>query len=108
MDGADAVLEPVDSGFEAEVGTPDGESSAELSAQTPDSQQATPDDPYSSKSSKEYSAWLKGLKDADPEVNGKFARLSKDNHARLYQLQQMEPRGLDGVRGRRLCAAGCS
>lgn len=98
MDGADAVLEPVDSGSGAEIESSTGESSAELSGTPQDGQQATPDDPYSSKSSKEYSAWLKGLKDGDPEANGKFARLSKDNHARLYQLQQMEPRGIDGVR----------
>lgn len=58
------------------------------------------DDPYSSKSSREYSQWLKALREekANDPTSAKFARLSKDNHARLYQLQQMEPRGIDGVR----------
>ena len=58
------------------------------------------DDPYSSKSSKAYSEWLKAQREAfkdDPNAS-KFLRLSKDNHARLYQLQQMEPRGIDGIR----------
>jgi len=98
MDGMDAVIEPVDAGSVGEIESPTTPSSAELSTGNQGEQQPTPDDPYSSKSSKEYSAWLKGLKDADPEHNGKYARLSKDNHARLYQLQQMEPRGIDGVR----------
>src|SRR5271170_3222105 len=59
-----------------------------------------PDDPYSSKASREYSQWLKALREekANDPTAAKFARLSKDNHARLYQLQQMEPRGIDGVR----------
>ena len=58
------------------------------------------DDPYSSKSSRAYSEWIKAQREAfkdDPDAS-KFLRLSKDNHARLYQLQQMEPRGIDGIR----------
>ncbi len=63
-------------------------------------QHAESDDPYSSKASREYSQWLKALREekANDPASAKFARLSKDNHARLYQLQQMEPRGIDGVR----------
>src|SRR5215469_15054291 len=96
MDGMEAVAEPMEGAIGGENESPSSVSSAEFSPQTQTEQQ-TPEDPYSSKSSKEYSAWLKGLKDSDP-ANAKFARLSKDNHARLYQLQQMEPRGIDGVR----------
>ena len=58
------------------------------------------EDPYAPKGSREYSAWLKAQREKsgdDPQAN-KFLRLSKDNHSRLYQLQQMEPKGIDGIR----------
>lgn len=90
----DAVLEPIES---VEIESSEVESSLEL----PEGhQESKPDDPYSSKASREYSQWLKALREekANDPASTKFARLSKDNHARLYQLQQMEPRGLDGVR----------
>lgn len=85
----DVVDEVVDSGAETSVDTVQ-----------PDTQEAKTDDPYSSKASREYSQWLKALREEklDDPAAAKFARLSKDNHARLYQLQQMEPRGIDGVR----------
>src|SRR6185312_2897184 len=57
----------------------------------------TDDNPYSAKTSKEYANWLKALKEADP-ATGKYARIAKDDHSRLYQLHQLEPKGLDGVR----------
>jgi hypothetical protein len=49
------------------------------------------------KSSREYSNWLKGLKDTDPN-NKRFARQAQDDHSRLFALHQLEPNGVDGVR----------
>ena len=92
----DAVLEPVES---TEIESSEGVSSAESGAEHQESQQ---DDPYAPKGSREYSQWLKAQQERlgeDPNAK-KFLRLSKDNHARLYQLQQLEPRGIDGIRER--------
>jgi len=55
------------------------------------------DNPYGTKFSREYSAAMKAWRDANPET-AKFAKQALDNHARLYQLHQMEPKGIDGIR----------
>lgn len=92
------VMEPVDTGSEVEIDASEVEAPVESTEQV--ETQTENDDPYSSKASREYSQWLKALREekANDPVTAKFARVSKDNHARLYQLQQMEPRGIDGVR----------
>ena len=61
------------------------------------------DDPYSSKASREYSQWLKGLRDSGDPQAAKFARLAKDNHGEMFALRQLEKQGLNGVRLRRSC-----
>jgi hypothetical protein len=58
------------------------------------------EDPYSSKSSREYSQWLKTLRDSGDPIAAKFARLAKDNHGAQFALRQLDPKGLDGVRER--------
>lgn len=60
------------------------------------------ENPYAPKGSREYSQWLKAQQErlGEDPASKKFLRLSKDNHARLYQLQQLEPRGIDGIRER--------
>ena len=86
----------VDAGVVEEV----VDSGAAESTEPVETQEAQSDDPYSSKASRAYSEWLKAQREAykdDPNAS-KFLRLSKDNHARLFQLQQMEPRGIDGIR----------
>jgi hypothetical protein len=60
-------------------------------------QESKDDGEFGSKSSKEYISWLKAMRDASPD-NAKWARLSKDNHGRLFQLNQLEPKGIDGIR----------
>lgn len=72
-----------------------GQSSGEQEPQGTENQ-TTEADPYSKQGSREYTQWLKSLREA-PE-NARFARIAKDNHFRLSQLMQMEPKGLDGVR----------
>lgn len=82
MDGMETeVLEPIESG------------GSEQPAQEQESE-------YGPKSSREYSQWLKGLRDETNPENpaNKFAKLSRENHARLFQLNGIEPRGIDGVR----------
>jgi len=83
------VETPVEPGGEGQGQTQDG-------AQ----QQQAADDPYSSKSSREYSAWLKTLRDSGDPVAAKYARLAKDNHGSMYALRQLDPKGIDGVRER--------
>ena len=94
MEGMEAVLDAPET---IEVESQEGVSTGESGKSNQEGQQAQTDDPYSSKASKEYSQWLKGLKDSDP-ANAKYARLAKDNHGTLFALKQMEPRGFDGVR----------
>jgi hypothetical protein len=93
------MLESVD--METEVDADLGEvetteETAEDPAPEAGTEQAEADDPYSSKSSKEFSAALKAWRDSSPE-NAKYARMAKDDHARLFQLQQVEPKGITGV-----------
>jgi len=47
---------------------------------------------------KEYSNWLKGLKE-DGDA-GKYYKRLKADHERLRELQRIDPKGLDGVRSR--------
>ena len=83
----------MDAGVETEVVEP-VEAEAQVETQEVDA------DPYAPKGSREYAQWLREQREKagdDPQAN-KYLRLSKDNHSRLYQLQQMEPKGIDGVR----------
>lgn len=100
MDGLDAVLDSPDTGMDDFAEQPE----TQVDPAAPPADPAAPpadniDDPYSSKASKEYASFLKNLRDADPG-NAKYARLAKDDHSKLYQLHQLEPKGLDGVRER--------
>ena len=61
-------------------------------------QRTEQDDPYSSKASREYSQWLKSLRDSGDPQSAKFARLAKDNHGQMFALRQLEKQGLEGVR----------
>lgn len=91
----DAVLEPVET-TEVEASEAGGESGGEHQEHQQE------ENPYAPKGSREYSQWLKAQQERlgdDPDAK-KFLRLSKDNHARLYQLQQLESRGIDGIRER--------
>ena len=54
-------------------------------------------DPYESKSARELSAWLKGLRDADP-ANARHARALKNIFGESFALRKEIPTGLDGVR----------
>lgn len=97
MDGSEAVLDSpeIESGVDSEV---DGTAGQKQDEDGEGGQQKLQtDDPYSPKGSREYSKWLNGLRDTDPG-NAKYARLAKDDHSRLYALQQLEPNGIDGVR----------
>ncbi len=90
MDGMEAVLEPET----VEVESPEGVSTPESGGEN---QVGKPED-AAAKADRDYKAWLKAQRDADPEKNGKFARQSKDNHERLRELVRTEPRGIEGIR----------
>ena len=64
--------------------------------QTPDTQQTAQD--QQRQADKEYSNWLKGLKE-DGDA-GKYYKRLKADHERLRELQRIDPKGLDGVRSR--------
>jgi hypothetical protein len=87
----DAGMEEVESGAEQiEEGS---EEVAESQQQEP----ANADDPYTTKYSREMRAALKAWEQANPE-SAKYAKQARDNHARLFALQQLEPKGIEGVR----------
>lgn len=90
MEGMEAVIDVPE--IETEIGV------EVEGAELPEGQeQPEKVDPYSSKYSREMSAALKAWRDANPEA-AKFARQAKDDHSRLFQLHQLEPKGIDGVR----------
>jgi hypothetical protein len=100
MDGDAGVLDVEigaggeDGGAGGHEGGGEGEGQGDQDGQqrqlTPEQQQA--------KANRDYANWLKSLRKADPKAHGNFARLSKENHARLVALSQLEPKGVDGVR----------
>ncbi len=98
MDGAEGAVLDVDLGAGGEGaggdgGQDDGQGQGEGGQQrqlTPEQQQA--------KADREYKAWLKGLRDADPKTHGRFARQAQDDRGRLLELSRLEPKGIDGVR----------
>lgn len=55
------------------------------------------DDAYTTQFSREMRAALKAWEQENPE-QAKFAKQARDNHARLFALNQIEPKGIDGVR----------
>ena len=92
MADGSVVLEPLETGGETEVEQPIGTETG--------GESQTPEDPYSSKASREYSQWLKGLRESGDPTAAKFARLAKDNHGSMYALRQLDPKGIEGVRER--------
>jgi hypothetical protein len=112
MDGLDAgVMET------PEVETPELDveiESPELEApeaETPEApEQATTDEadnPYTTKFSRDYRAFLNTLKTTNPEA-AKFVKQAKDDYARLYELKRIEGRGIDGIRERYATLDGLS
>jgi hypothetical protein len=95
MDGEGAVLE-----VEESLETPGSEGEGAGEQPGGGEQQQQQEDPYSSKASREYSQWLKGLRESGDPTAAKFARLAKDNHGSMYALKQLDPKGIDGVRER--------
>ena len=108
MADGQAVLEPLD-GLDDNEGASEGQSGtegqqqaaggAEGSQQTQGESQSQDDGPYSAKTSKEFSNALKAWRDSGPD-GAKYARMAKDDHSRLFQLHQLEPEGIDGVRAK--------
>ena len=94
FEGAVEEVEQVESDAENQVEQQDGAEQNEGGK----GQRAEQDDPYSSKASREYSQWLKGLRDSGDPQSAKFARLAKDNHGQMFALRQLEKQGLEGVR----------
>ena len=82
---------------------PESTESTEGSRQPPKAK----DDPYTTKFSREMRAELKKWESEHPEA-AKYAKQARDNHARLYALNQIEPKGIDGVREKYALLEGLS
>lgn len=90
------VVEEADGGVQPE----EVEGQAEEPGQAQESAQEgaeSPSSPYTTQFSREMRAALKQWEQANPEA-AKFARVIRDNHARMFALNQLEPNGIDGVR----------
>lgn len=94
-------VEPeVDSGVEVDtepLETTSGEPEESTEPVEGAEQSAQPDSPYTTKFSREMRAALKAWEAANPD-SARFAKQARDNHARLFALTQLEPKGIDGVR----------
>lgn len=88
----DAAVMDVGLDTGAEVDT--GADTQDVSGQTQDTQQDTDID--GRKYTREYRDWLKSIK-TDPTL-GKHAKTAYNDHGRVLALQELEPRGIDGVR----------
>jgi hypothetical protein len=82
--------------LEAEPVETEGAEPVESTEQEPQ-QSNEPDSPYTTKFSREMRAALKAWEAANPD-SARFAKQARDNHARLFALTQLEPKGIDGVR----------
>ena len=84
-----------------EIDQPDGEqaesSEGESRESTGSGQESESDAAYTTKYSREMRAAIKALEAAHPE-SAKYLKQARDNHARLFALGQLEPKGIDGVR----------
>lgn len=101
MDGAEGAVLDVDVEVGAEdieggAGTGEGAAGAEGGEDEGQKQRLSPEE-QQRKESRDYSKFLKSLKETNPE-NKRFINRAQDDHSRLYALQQLEPRGIDGVR----------
>lgn len=97
---ADEVLEvaELDAGAEEiESGAEQVEEGAEEVEGAEPTEKPETDSPYSTKFSREMRAAVKAWEAANPEA-AKYGRVIRDNHARMFALQQLEPKGIDGVR----------
>jgi hypothetical protein len=91
-DVLDVVEEPIE---ELDAVAAEGEVSE--SEADPKEQQPAQDDPYTTRYSRDMRAALKALEAGNPD-SAKFLKQARDNHARLFALNQLEPKGVDGVR----------
>ena len=84
-----------------EIDQPDGEqaesSGGEPRESTDPGKESESDAAYTTKYSREMRAAIKALEAAHPE-SAKYLKQARDNHARLFALGQLEPKGIDGVR----------
>ncbi len=76
---------------------PQVEQGGEVEQQTQDTTQVSTQD-QQRQADKEYSNWLKGLKE-DGDA-GKYYKRLKSDYERLKELNRIDPKGLDGVRSR--------
>ncbi len=106
MDGLDAVDTMIDDVVDDAVDQVDdisvdtdvsAESATDSNVDDQSTDQTDPSNPYTTKFSREMRTALKQWEQANPEA-AKFAKQARDNHARLFALTQLEPKGIDGVR----------
>src|SRR6266567_2668444 len=94
----DVVDDAVDQVDDISVDTDvSAESATDSNVDDQSTDQTDPSNPYTTKFSREMRTALKQWEQANPEA-AKFAKQARDNHARLFALTQLEPKGIDGVR----------
>jgi len=99
MDGLETVIEePIEQELDGGIEQPELAAEEPVEGEgEPVEQQESPSNPYTTQFSREMRAALKAWEQANPEA-AKFAKQARDNHARLFALTQLEPKGIDGVR----------
>jgi len=93
-----AVMDAVETGAEeVESGAEEVEQGQEQVDEGEAEEKGGDKGPYTTQFSREYRAAMKALELQHPEQK-KFLQQARDNHARLFALTQLEPKGIDGVR----------
>lgn len=101
MDGMDAgvmdtpdVESPEVEQPELEVEAPEVEGAQTAEVEQPESDKSNP---YTTQFSRDYRKFLNEQKTNNPEA-AKFLQQAKNDYGRLFALQQLEPKGIDGIR----------
>lgn len=96
MDGLETVIEePIEQ--ELEIEQPEGEVEEPAEPAEPVEQPEGASNPYTTQFSREMRAAIKALEQQHPE-QAKYLKHLRDQHARQFALNQLEPKGIDGVR----------
>lgn len=84
---------------EEELGNADGGLEEQTETETPENPEAAEASEFTTKFGREYRAWLNGLKQTNPEA-AKFIKQARDDYGRAFAIQQIDKRGIDGIRER--------
>lgn len=98
MDAPDVETPEVETGgTETEQIETDSDVSTAESTEERGTETDAKDNPFTTQFSRDYRKWINETKAANPEA-AKYLQQAKNDYGRLFALQQLEPKGIDGIR----------